>query len=286
MKSTTVRLLLALLLLGLVVVVIQQRASLQQLRAEIERLRVQAAQVDPPRKEDQRSDRISLESDELERLRQEHLELVRLRGEVTSLRQGKGATKPGSLNATTAPGQPILITSQEGQQIVGDQLKQFTAEADGAISATKDSWISLNNTMGQGFILNGQVWLGGASNTLEFPEDTPDGFAIYIREWDGLHRYAVTTRYMQVKRRKWSAGLPGGEESIVHVTQFQDPPMGTWIPFMLEVTKERIAFRVGNQEGTIAGPLETDGANKIALAPGSKVKDVYLQTLPEPVGTE
>ncbi len=279
------RFLLVVFVSGVLVVSIGQRASLRKCRAEIEGLRILAAEVERLQKENQSLEQINLDVEELQRLRQEHSELVRLRGEVSLLRQKKDLVRPSSLDATTAPGHAILITSKEGQRIVGDQLKQFDLEADGAIGATKDSWIGLNSTMGQGFIVSGQVWLGGPSKTLEYPEDTPDGFAIYLREWDGLHRYSVTSRYMHVKRRKWSAGLPGGEEGIVYVTQFSEPPMGTWLPFRLEATQQQILFRIGNQQGAIGGPLELDGANKIALAPGSKVKDVSVEILPE-IGAE
>ncbi len=277
------RFLLVVFVSGVLVVSIGQRASLRKCRAEVEGLRILAAEVERLQNENQRLEQINLDVEELQRLRQEHSELVRLRGEVSLLRQEKDLVRPNSLDATTAPGHAILITSKEGQRIVGDQLKQFEVEADGAIGATKDSWIGLNSTMGQGFIVTGQVWLGGPSRTLEYPEDTPDGFAIYIREWDGLHRYSVTSRYMQVKRRKWSGGLP--EDGILHVIQFTEPPLGTWLPFRLEATQQQILFQIGNQQGRITGPLELDGANKIALVPGSKVKDVSVEILPE-IGAE
>ena len=92
-----------------------------------------------------------------------------------------------------------------------------------------------------------------------------------------MHRYAATTRAILVKRRNWSVGKA---EGISEVTQFQEPPLQTWIPFVVEATSEQIVFRVGNQSGTILGPLDVDGANKIALAPGTKVRNVSVQILP------
>jgi len=180
-------------------------------------------------------------------------------------------------DAATKPGQSILITSKEGRQILGDQLQQFKVDTDGSVTSTNNSWISLNSTIGKNFRLSGEVWLAGASTTMDYPEDTPDGFAVYLREWDGMHRYAATTRSIVVKRRNWSVGKA---EGISEVTHFQEPPLQTWIPFTVEATSEQIVFRVGNQSGTIPGPLDLDGANKIALTPGTKIRSVSVQVLP------
>jgi hypothetical protein len=247
----------------------------KRLQFEIESLRAQVAQVESLRQEIQRLQQSHVDADELERLRKQDLELAHLRGEVSRLRNEREMI--GRTEAATKPGQSILITSKEGQQIVGDQLQQFKVEADGVLTSTNDSWVSLNNTVGKDFRLSGEVWLAGPSTTMDFPEDTPDGFAVYLREWDGLHRYAATTRSILVKRRNWSVGKA---EGISEVTQFQEPPLQTWIPFAVEASSEQIVFRVGNQSGTIPGPLDLDGANKIALAPGTKVRNVSVQVLP------
>jgi hypothetical protein len=247
----------------------------KRLQREIESLRAQAAQVESLRQEIQRLQQSPVGADDLERMRKQDLELARLRGEVSRLRNEREMIS--RVDTTPLPGQSISIMAKEGQPIVGDQLQQFKVETDGALTSTNDSWISLNNTIGKNFRLTGEVWLPGPSATMDYPEDTPDGFAVYLREWDGMHRYAATTRSMLVKRRNWSVGKA---EGISEVTQFQEPPLQTWIAFTVEATSERILFRVGNQSGTIPGPLDLDGANKIALAPGTKVRNVSVQVLP------
>jgi hypothetical protein len=253
---------------------IHERTLRKHLQIEVESLRAQVAQIESLRQENQRLQQSRIDADDLERLRKQDLELARLRGEVSRLRN-----EPEMISRASAPmpGQSVLITSKEGQQIVGDQLQQFKLEADGALTSTNDSWIGLNNTIGKNFRLSGEVWLAGPSTTMDYPEDTPDGFAVYLREWDGMHRYAATTRSMLVKRRNWSVGKAQG---ISEVTRFQEPPLQTWIPFTVEATSEQIVFRVGNQGATIPGPLDEDGANKIAVAPGTKIRNVSVQLLP------
>src|SRR5579863_9915754 len=78
-----------------------------------------------------------------------------------------------------------------GQKFVGEQLRAFAVEPDGTVVATRDAWINLYYTEGAPFRLSGKVWLGGPSKTLEFPKDLPDGFALFLREWDSLHRYSL-----------------------------------------------------------------------------------------------
>ena len=209
---------------------------------------------------------------------------MRLRSELARIKPANQQGRPGNMPDKPVSGQPVLLTSQQGRRYVGDQLKLFDVDAEGAIGTSKDAWLSLHNTECKAFRLTGQVWAGGPSPTLAYPEDLPDGFALYIREWDGLHRYAATTQSILVKRRRW-AGNPQ-ENDIVEVAHFQEPPQAAWIPFSLEVTADRISFQIGTQTGVIAGPLDSDGANKIALAPGSKVKDVTVQILPGPDGED
>jgi len=83
--------------------------------------------------------------------------------------------------------------------------------------ASHDAWINLYYTEGKPFKLSGEVWLGGESATLDHPRDLPDGFALFIREWDSLHRYALTSRAMTVKRRLHDNVR---ERKIVHVHSF------------------------------------------------------------------
>ena len=196
---------LVILVLVAITFAIHERTLRKRLQFEIESLRAQVAQVESLRQEIQRLQQSHVDADELERVRKQDLELARLREEVSRLRNEREMIS--HTEAATKAGQSILIMSKEGQQIVGDQLQQFKVEADGVVTSTDDSWISLNNTIGKGFRLSGEVWLAGPSTTMDYPEDTPDGFAVYLREWDGMHRYAATTRSMQVKRRNWSVPL-------------------------------------------------------------------------------
>lgn len=162
------------------------------------------------------------------------------------------------------------------KKFVGNQLRALTLEPDGAMIAKKDAWINLYYTEGVPFRLSGKVWLGGPSKTLEFPQDLPDGFALFLREWDSLHRYSLTSRSMTVKRR-----LHDGirEPKIARVTELEATPAGEWVPFTVEATPAQIVFKFGERSGVIHGPLEMDGANKIALAPGTKIKDIQLEIL-------
>jgi hypothetical protein len=283
MKASRINWVLALGVAGLLYALLRQYAAFARLQTENERLRADAARVQDLQSEVGRLRQINLDADELARLRQERSELVRLRGEVGRLRQGNEPMGVSSRDTEPVPGQAVLLTSKAGRRYVGDQLQHFQVDAQGAISSTNDAWISLHNTEGKAFRLSGQVLLGGPSPTLEFPEDAPDGFGLFLREWDSLHRYQVSTRLLRVKRRSWSNGK---EQDIVEPVQFQESPQGQWLPFVVEASAQQIAFQVGTQTGTLPGPLDMDGANKIALAPGTKVKDVQVQILPDVSGSE
>jgi hypothetical protein len=168
----------------------------------------------------------------------------------------------------------VLLVSKEGERYVGEQLRFFVLDGDGVISATNIVSLNLYYTEGRPFRLSGQLWLepiGKASNA-----DLPDGFALFIREWDSLHRYSLRTRSMEVKRRLREGFLENG---IRQAVSFQPPVFATWIPFSADVSAEGISFQIGDQSGVIAGPLDIDGANKIAIAPGTKLKDVRLEIL-------
>jgi hypothetical protein len=175
----------------------------------------------------------------------------------------------------------INVGSASGKKFVGDQLRAFSAEG-GAIVSTRDAQIDLYYTEGAPFRLSGKVWLGGPSKTLEFPQDLPDGFALFLREWDSLHRSSLTSRSLIVKRR-----LVEGvkEKKIAHVADFGAPATGQWVSFVVEATPAQISCKFGEYSAVIKGPLDMDGVNKIVLAPGSKIKDMQLEILQVNPGT-
>ena len=141
------------------------------------------------------------------------------------------------------------------------------------LSVTNPAFLTLYHTEGRAFQLAGEVWLGRAEGEAPIP-DLPDGFALFIREWDSLHRYSLRTRSMEVKRRQWEGSLENG---IKQVVSFRPLGFGAWIPFTAKVSAEQISFQIGDQFGVIQGPLDVDGANKVALAPGTKLKDLRLE---------
>jgi hypothetical protein len=170
----------------------------------------------------------------------------------------------------------VILDSAPGKKFVGDQLRAFSVEPDGAICSVRDAQINLYYTEGAPFRLSGKVWLAGPSKTLDHPGDLPDGLALFLREWDSLHRYSLTSRSLTVKRRL----LEGvRERKITEVAAFEAPANGQWISFTVEATPEQITYRFGQFSAVIKGPLDMDGANKIVLAPGAKIKDVQLEIL-------
>lgn len=156
---------------------------------------------------------------------------------------------------------------------MGDQLQAFAVDPDGVISSPEPAWISLYYTEGKPFRLSGEVWLGGKSEKLLFPGDLPDGFALFIREWDGMQRYSFTSRGASVKRRKHRGER---EEGIVSVARFEEPRLGRWTPFTFEANWDEIRFSFGGALAVIEGPLDMDGANKIVIAPGTKLRKLRL----------
>lgn len=178
--------------------------------------------------------------------------------------------------APVAPAKGVLITSAAGARFVGDQLDVFTREGN-LLTAKKAGFISLYLTEGKPFRLTGEVWLGGPSAELPNPADLPEGFTLWIRELDGLHRYSMNNRSLVIKRRPHD----GKEEAkIVPVALFPDAPLGAWLTFSVEATAEQITFQFGKESGVIRKPA-LNGANRLALAPGSKLRDVRLALLDE-----
>lgn len=185
---------------------------------------------------------------------------------------------PGSSSQQLTPSGSVLLVAPEGRRCVGNQLRFFTVDQDGVISTTNTASFSLYYTEGEPFRLSGELWLSDASERARVA-DLPDGFALFIREWDSLHRYSLRTRSMEVKRRL-RGGVP--ENGIVQAVSFQPPVFGAWIPFSAEVSAEQISFQIGEQSGVIPGPLDVDGANKVALTPGTKLKNLRLEMLEAP----
>lgn len=176
-----------------------------------------------------------------------------------------------------APPLGVLITSAAGARFVGDQLDALTREGS-VLTAKKAAFISLYLTEGKPFRLTGEVWLGGPSAEVPTnPADLPEGFTIWLRELDGLHRYSMNNRSLTIKRRPHD----GQEETkIVPVVSFPEATLGVWIPFSIEATAAQITYKFNKASGTIRKPA-MDGANRLALAPGSKLRDVRLALLDE-----
>jgi hypothetical protein len=167
----------------------------------------------------------------------------------------------------------ISLAGSEGRQYLGDQLQFFVEEGNGVLSVTNPAFLTLYHTEGKAFRLAGEVWLGESEGRPGIP-DLPDGFALFLREWDSLHRYSLRTRSIEVKRRQREGLLENG---IKQVVSFRRPDFGAWIPFSANVSAEQISFQIGDQSGVIGGPLDVDGANKLALAPGTKLKNLRLE---------
>ena len=170
---------------------------------------------------------------------------------------------------------PVLLTAPEGERFVGEQLRFLRLDPDGVWSATNIVCINLYHTEGRAFRLRGEVRLAPPG---EFPAhgDYPDGFALFFREWDSLHRYSLRTRGVEVKRRRTGNG---NERAIVQAATFGPPQFHTWLPFSAEVSQEKILFSLGNQSGVLPGPLDLDGANKIGQTPGTMLRQVELEIL-------
>jgi hypothetical protein len=174
-----------------------------------------------------------------------------------------------------APVSSVSLTGTEGRRYLGEQLQFFVEEGNGVLSVTNPAFLTLYHTEGKAFQLAGEVWLGESEGRAPIP-DLPDGFALFIREWDSLHRYSLRTRSMEVKRRQREGLLENG---IKQVVSFRRPDFGAWIPFTANVSAEQISFQIGDQSGVIGGPLDMDGANKVARAPGTKLKNLRLEIL-------
>lgn len=180
-----------------------------------------------------------------------------------------------SLTRTSARGQSgtVDLLSAAGERYVGDQLEAFSVDPNGVISSSKPAWIMLYYTENKPFRLSGEVWLGGRSDTLLHPKDLPDGFALFLREWGGKQRYGLTSRGTRVKRRLYSGER---QSQIANVARFDEKRLGRWIPFKVTANWDAITFSFGEETVTVDGPLDMDGANKIVVAPGTKLRHLRL----------
>ncbi len=189
----------------------------------------------------------------------------------------------------TIPGAPVIdfglvkpaangvkLSSPPGESFTGHQLEFFETNPDGSIACNEPAWINLYRTEGKSFRLSGEVRL--VSDSPDSPLiDAPHGFALFLREFDSLHRYNANSIGMRVKRR-----LLEGEMVQQFVRPFVFKPLepDRWHTFSAEVRPELISFSLGNQIGMIRGPLATDGANKIVLTPGASLRNLRLVILP------
>ncbi len=142
--------------------------------------------------------------------------------------------------------------------------------------ASSDLTINLAESAGKSFKLTGEVWLSGPSLTSTARDDRPDGFHLYLREFDSLHRYEACSRFLRDKRRPMGGTHP---TDIVPVSTFSGFPLHQWLPFSLVATPGKITFTFGQSSGEIPGPLEMDGTNSIGLALGTKLRNVQLEVL-------
>jgi hypothetical protein len=106
-----------------------------------------------------------------------------------------------------------------------------------------------------------------------FPGDLPDGFALFLREWDGVQRYQLDSRRMMVKRRLLN-GHPVSD--IQTIVEFSPPPLGEWAPFHVRLSRDVIEYSFAGVVSRLVGPVDIDGANKLTIAPGTRIKNLRL----------
>ncbi|MCI0534261.1 MAG: DUF642 domain-containing protein [Verrucomicrobiales bacterium] len=206
----------------------------------------------------------------------------RLRGGSSLPNQGD-QTSPSALGIspeTSADG--IALMSEEGRLFVGHQLDFFDTGEPGVLTTTKPAWINLYRTEGRDFTLSGEVSLGGASDRMLFPGDLPDGFALFLREWDGLQRYQLDSRNIKVKRRLLH-GQPTSE--IIPIVEFAPSRRKEWTPFRVRVSESMIEYSFAGNVARLPGPLDTDGANKVAIAPGTRLRNLRLSQQDPPTSS-
>lgn len=166
----------------------------------------------------------------------------------------------------------IPLDSNAGKWHVGHQLRFFNREADGSWSVTQPTWLNLYYTEGRSFKLTGNVLLSDRLN-----EDPPCGFALYLREYDSLHRYEVTCLGIRIRHRLIKGKISAPESAVPFSSEGQW--VGNWQDFSADVGEHAILIKVGSQTGVMDGPLDTEGANKIVLCPGAKLRDLRITLL-------
>jgi len=145
----------------------------------------------------------------------------------------------------------------------------------GSLEAVNDTLFTLDHTEGKSFSLSGQVWLNGPSPAGVL-DNAPEGFSLYLRQTDDVHRYEFNSSFIRDKRRLLH-GQP--QTGIVRDAPFPNPALHEWIPFSLVVTGDKITYRFGQSSTAMAGPLDTDGNNQINLIAGTKLRNVKLEIL-------
>ncbi len=170
----------------------------------------------------------------------------------------------------------VVLSSKEGERFCGHQMDFFKVSTDGSFGCDKPAWINLYHTEDKSFRISGEVMLAEGTGPWAHT-DSPDGFAIFLREFSSLRRYNANSRGMRVKRR-----LLEGEMLDRFARPFEFKPLqhGKWYTFSAEARPDLISFSLGGQMGMIRGPLETDGANKILLTPGAKLRNLKLTVFP------
>lgn len=168
----------------------------------------------------------------------------------------------------------IDLDSDAGVPFVGHQFEFLDRDESGVFSTKEPVWVSLYRTEGRPFFLRGEVFLGGHYQEMLYLEDLPDGFSLWLREWSGVKRYQLDSRRMMVKRT-----LLEGEElsGIAVIHQFPDPQTESWVEFEVRASKQMIEFTFGDHYRVLEGPLVDQGANKIVIAPGTRLRNLQLQ---------
>ena len=177
----------------------------------------------------------------------------------------------------TAGEKNILLTSKEGRRYVGDQLKSCEVGEDGTIGASGDVYIELQGTEAKDFSLNGEVMFSGDPRTIH-----RGGVEWYLRETDSLHRYEAYGGGVRVKRRLLTGTQVG---RYAFPVAFEKTEPGSWYPFRIEARRNKIAISIGDQEGSVHGPLDLSGRNGFRLF-GGRLRNVYLTILERPVTVE
>ncbi len=167
----------------------------------------------------------------------------------------------------------IALFSEEGREILGDQLSTFEVSPEGHVSTSEPRRLRLNHTEERDFYIRGEVRLGGTYRAMRYPEDFLSGFSVFVRAAGGLYRYELNPERIRNKRRPMEGEAVNW---IQHVELFPTPELDKWSSFAAWVSKEEIVFWFEDEMGRIEGPVATDGQNEIGLVPGSSLRDVRI----------